>query len=111
MLDKHIRYEHDLEVIWLLYFLIETNSIQIDDSLIHQIVDSKNEIAHIMLLRNELLGEDKIAQIISSAFSWILIYELYVSEHITEELKLKLNLNKNLQMYKYLKQNNVHFCE
>lgn len=112
MLDKHIRYEHDLEVIWLLYLLIETNNIQIDDSLIHQIVDSKNELAHIMLLRNELLGEDKIAQIISSAFSWILIYELYVSEHITEEeLKLKLNLNKNLQMYKYLKQNNVHFCE
>ena len=65
-----------------------------------------------MLLRNELLDEEKIAQITNSAFSWILIYELYVSEHITEEeLISKLNLSKNLEMYKYLKQNNVHFFE
>lgn len=112
MLDKHTRYEHDLEVIWLLYLLIETNNIQTDDSLIKEIVDGKNEIAHIMLLRNELLDEEKIAQITNSAFSWILIYELYVSEHITEEeLISKLNLSKNLEMYKYLKQNNVHFFE
>lgn len=112
MLRNHIRYEHDLEVIWLLYLLIATNNIQIDDSLIQEIAEGKNEIAHIMLLRNELLDEEKTDQIISGAFSWILIYELYVSEHITEEeLISKLNLNKNLEMYKYLKQNNVYFCE
>lgn len=112
MLNKHISFEHDLEVLWLLYLLIETFNIQIDDSLVQQIVDSKNELAHIILLRKELLGEEKIAQVISNAFSWLLIYELYVSEHITEDVfKSKLNLNKNLHMYQYLKQNNVHFCE
>lgn len=112
MLDKHIRSEHDLEVLWLLYLLIETNNIQIDDSLVQQIVCSKNELAHIILLRKELLGEEKIAQVSSNAFYWILIYELYVSEHITEEVFIsKLNLNKNLPLYQYLKRNNIHFCK
>ena len=112
MVDKHIRLEHDLEVLWLLYLLIETNNIQIDDSLIQRIVNSKNELAHIIILRKELLREEKIALVCSNAFSWILIYELYVSGYITEEVFIsKLNLNKNLHMYQYFKQNNIHFCE
>ncbi len=112
MIDKHIRSEHDLEVLWLLFLLIETNQIQANDSLVQQIVHSKNELAHIMLLRKALLGEEKIAQVSGKAFSWILIYELYVSGHITEEVFIsKLHLNKNLQMYQYFKQYNVHFCE
>lgn len=86
MLDKYIRSEYDLEVLWLLYLLIEINNIQIDDSLVQKIVDSKNELTHIILLRKELLGEEKIAQVISSAFSWILIYERYVLGHITGEM-------------------------
>ncbi|WP_252230443.1 RNA-directed DNA polymerase [Clostridium sp. ZBS15] len=112
MLDKHISFEHDLEVLWLLYLLIETDNIQIDDSLVQKIVDSKNELAHIILLRKELLGEENIDQVSSKASSWILIYELYVSEHITVEVLIsKLNLNKNLHMYEYLKEHNIHFCE
>lgn len=112
MIDKHISFEHDLEVLWLLYLLIETNNIQIDDLLVQQIVDSKNEMAHIILLRKELLREEKIDQVCNKAYSWILIYELYVSGHITEEVFIsKLNLNKNLHMYRYLKENNIHFCE
>lgn len=112
MLDKHISSEHDLEVLWLLYLLIETYNIQIDDSLVQQIVGCKNELSHVILLRKELLGEEAIAQVSSNALSWLLIYELYVSGHITEDVfKSKLNLNKNFHMYQYLKQNNVHFCE
>ena len=112
MFDKHIRSEHDLEVLWLLYVLIETNNIHIDDPLVQQIVDSKNELAQIILLRKELLGEEKIAQICSNAVSWILLYELYASGFIAEEVfTSELNLNKNLHMYQYLKENNVHFCE
>lgn len=112
ILVKHINFEHDLEVLWLLYLLIETYNIQIDDSLIQQIVDSKNELAQIILIRKHLLGQEMIAQVSSKAFSWILIYELYVSDYINEEVFIsKLNLNKNLSMYKYLKLNNVHFCE
>lgn len=112
MLNKHISFEHDLEVLWLLYLLIETGNIQIDELLVHQIVKSKNELAKIILIRKGLLGQEKIAQVGSNAFSWILIYELYVSGYINEDVFIsKLNLSKNLRMYQYLKQNDVHFCE
>lgn len=112
MLNKHISFQHDLGVLWLLYLLIETGNIQIDEVVVHQIVESKNELAKIILIRKDLLGEEKIAQVSRNAFSWILIDELYVSGYINEEVFIsKLNLNKNLCMYQYLKQNNVHFCE
>lgn len=112
MLNRHISYEHDLEVLWLLHLLIETGNIQIDELLVQQIVESKNELAKIILIRKGLLGQEKVDQVSSNAFSWILIYELYVSGHINEGVLIsKLNLNKNLLMYQHLKQNNVHFCD
>ena len=111
MLDKHISSENDLEVLWSLYLLIETDNIHIDDSIVRQIVNSRNELAHVILLRKGLLVEAEIAQIGSTAISWILLYELYVSDYITEDALIsKLHLNKNLQMYQYLKQNDIHFC-
>lgn len=112
MLYRHINFEHDLEVLWLTCLLIETNNIQVDELLVNQIVESKNELAKIILMRKELLGENNIIKIKNNAFSWILLYELYVLDYLSEdEFKYRLNLNKNLEMYKYLKQNNVHFCE
>lgn len=112
MLERHINLEHDLEVLWLLYLLIETKNIQIEDSIIYKIVGSKNELAHIILLRKELLNHHSIDKICINASSWILNYELYTSEYITEEMfKERLNINKNMNMYKYFKEKNVHFCE
>jgi hypothetical protein len=111
MLDKHIHFEHDLEVLWLLYLLIETGNIQIDDPIVKLVIERKNELAHIILLRKELLGSEEISQISSNSISWILLYELYVANLITEEMFIsKLHLNINLEMYQYLKRNNVHFC-
>lgn len=96
----------------MLYLLIETSNIQIDELLLNNIVESKNELAKIILIRKGLLKQEKIAQVSCNGFSWILIYELYVADYINEEVLIsKLNLNKNLHMYQYLKQNNVHFCE
>lgn len=112
MIKKHIRDEHDLEVLWLLYLLIETNNVHIDDPIVQKIVDSKNELAQIILLRRSLLTIEKVDQLCNNAFSWILIYELYSSHYIPEQVFVsKLNLNRNLHMYQYLKQNNIHFCE
>lgn len=111
MLENHILFEHDLEVLWLMYLLIETENVQIDDPIVQQIIDSRNELAHIILLRKQLLSPEKIITISSNANSWLLCYELYAANHITEEVfKSKLHLNKNLEMYRYLKQKNVHFC-
>lgn len=112
MLDKHISLGHDLEVLWLLYLLIETENIQIEDSIIQEIANSKNELANIILLRRDLLKEENLARLIDDSKSWILLYELYASNHIDEVTFVsKLNINKNLEMYQYLKENNIHFCE
>ncbi|QNU65453.1 RNA-directed DNA polymerase [Ruminiclostridium herbifermentans] len=98
MITKHIRYEHDLEVLWLLYLLVETGN-NIEQLLVEQIIESRNELAKIILLRKDLLESENISQVRDNAFSWILIYELYVSGHIDEmEFISKLNLNKNLEL-------------
>lgn len=112
MLSKHISLGHDLEVLWLLYLLIETSNIEKEEQAIQDILDSKNELAHIILLRKNLLTVENLERLIHESKSWILLYELYVSNYINEETFIsKLNVNKNLDMYRYLKQNNVHFCE
>lgn len=111
MLETRVQSEHDLEVIWLLYLLIETSNIQIDDPIVNYIIESRNELAQIMVLRKGLLGEGNIMRISNTARYWLLLYELYAVESINEETFIsKLNLSKNLEMYRYLKYNNVHFC-
>ena len=112
MLEKHIEFENDLEVLWLLHLLIKTGNKSAISSLIKELINSNNELAHIMLLRNDFFNVDKITAISRKASSWILLYELYVSGHITEdEFVSKLNLNKNLEMYRRLKEKEVHFCK
>lgn len=111
MLLKHIDYEHDLEVLWLLYLLIETTNFENDNPLIQKIIDSRNELAHIILLRKGMILESSLSRVIRNATSWILLYELYATNSIDESAFItKLHLNKNLDLYKYLKLNNVHFC-
>lgn len=110
MLKKHINYEEDLETIWLLYLLVELDKEQVDDSIVIDIVNSKNELAHIILLRNELLDDNRINNLRSNASSWILTYELYVYGYIDEEDFIsRLHLDKNIEFYKNLKQNGIHF--
>ena len=43
LLDKHIKYDHDLEVIWLIYLLVETeNFYSIDNQLINNIIEKEH---------------------------------------------------------------------
>ncbi|MEA5004420.1 MAG: hypothetical protein VB081_13120, partial [Christensenella sp.] len=94
----------------LLYLLIKTENIEMGDSTIKSIVDSHNELAKILLLRNTLLSEELLDSAKNSATSWILLYELYAEDQINEDVFVsKLNINKNLNMYQRLKSNNVHF--
>ena len=84
--------EYDLEVIWILYILLETQTLSTGNSLIDKIVASSNELAQIMLLRKGILSDSQ--------------------KHILSEENLirKLNLSKNLIMYRKMKTNHVHFC-
>lgn len=112
LLKSHLKYGHDLEVIWLFYLLIKTDKITKGDSTVSLIADSHNELAQVLLLQKNLLSKDLLDNICDKATSWILLYELYASEHISEEsFKKKLHLNKNLKMYQYFKNNHLHFCE
>lgn len=111
MLARHIVNEHDLEVIWILFLLIEIDSIQSKELLVQQIISGTNDLAKIILLRKGILVKEEIDEICSNALSWILVYELYSYGYIDDSLLMsKLNLNKNLEMYQFLKQNDVHFC-
>lgn len=111
MLHIHVEYEHDLEVLWLLYLLIEIGSIDSDSLIIEDIINRKNELAHILLLRRGILKTEQIDQVKNNATSWILLYELYANGNITESVfKERLNLNKNTEMYQKLKIKNIHFC-
>lgn len=111
MLQKHLSYGHDLEVLWLLYLLIETNNIDGSDEIISEIVSQANDLSKIVLLRKELLSPQHIDSICSTAVSWILLYELYAMGHIDEDTFVRrLKLDKNKDMYNYFKNNGIHFC-
>lgn len=110
LLKNHILYQHDLEVIWILYLLIKTNNISRGDDIVKKIVATSNELAHLMLLVKGLIDEDDILDIIEKSKSWILLYELFAYNKITEyDFISKLKLNKNLGMYKKFKEKNIHF--
>lgn len=112
ILTKHIKWEHDLEVLWLLYLLLETENIKNDDSIILEVAESDNDLAQILLLNNEMFDATSVTIIKEKASSWILLYELYALNHIDEaEFKSKLNLNKNINMYKHFKNEGIHFIK
>jgi hypothetical protein len=113
MLTKHIEKEYDLEAIWLLYLLIETNNINAEsEDLISCIINSENELLQLMLFSSNLLNSAHIESIKSKAKSWILLYELYQKDIIEETYFFdQLAINQNKTMYTKLKNNNIHFID
>lgn len=112
ILLRSLQQINDLEVIWLLYLLIEIEGIERDDDIIIRICSSKNELAQVMLLRKGFISQDLKQTMKSSSTSWILNYELFSENIITEdEFKEKLTIHQNLNMYNKLKQKGIHFCE
>ena len=113
MLELHIERGNDLEVIWLLYVLIKTDNLIQDNKVVDSIVNTQNELAHVMLLRlaREKLTDKNLERIKENAISWILLYELYAENVITEdEFTRRLNLKENMIMYKHLRTKKLHFC-
>lgn len=110
LLKNHISFEHDLEVIWLLYLLIKTANV--NQGVIDEVLQTKNELAKLMLLQYNLLSDSEIDSLLTTSKSWILLYELYSKNLLSKsDFASKLNLSKNLKFYKKLKDNNVHFIE
>ena len=110
LLKNHISFEHDLEVIWLLYLLIKTANVNHD--VVDEILQTKNELAKLMLLQYNLLSDSEVRSLLTTATSWILLFELYSKNMLPEaDFISKLNLRKNLNMYKKFKENDVHFIK
>ena len=112
MLLMQLAEEHDLEVLWLLYLLLETQeSITMDTNVVDKIVQGKNELAQIMLLRKGVLTEEQKRLLAEKSTSWILAYELFCEGMLTEDgIASKLILDKNLVMYRKMKEKQIHFC-
>lgn len=109
LISECINNEFDLETIWLIYLLIETENI-IHNEIIDRIIDSKNELVQIMLLRKGLLTDMQINSMINNCRSWLALFELYSMDYIDEEFfKEKLQLKNNLEMYNYLRKKEYHF--
>ena len=110
LISFYIQTNRDLEVIWLVYLLIETNNIIECTKIINLIVESDNELAQMLLVRKSILDEIQIKKITEKCISWISLYELYAQNIIDEDNFIKkLLLNKNIEMYKNLKNRGLHF--
>lgn len=109
MIINNIKKNYDLEVIWLLYILIETENITKDGKIVEEILKSNNEIAKLMILRKGFTSYiDKIKQ---KAESWLLNYELFVADIIEiEELCKRIPIQHYKDMYIKFKEQNIHFC-
>ena len=110
MLVQNIKNGYDLETVWLLYLLIETDNLCRDDNIISEIVSSCSELTWVMLLRKQLLNDSELSLVKERADSWIMLYELYQGGFINEsDFVQKLNLNKNISMYQKFKEKGIHF--
>lgn len=111
MLSAYLAKEFDLEVLWILYILLETQALTAGNTSIDQILSSSNELAQIMLLRRGVLSDSQKQTLSENSRSWILTYELFSENVLSEDaIVRKLNLSKNLNMYQKMKVNGVHFC-
>ena len=110
MLSQNIKNGNDLETVWLLYLLIETNNLSKGDSIVIDLLNSSSELTWVMLLRKQLLNDSELDLLKERADSWIMLYELYQGGYINESTFVqKLNLNKNISMYQKFKEKGIHF--
>lgn len=102
----------DLEVIWILYLIKSIGIDSLKSELVTKIINSKNDLAIILLLHEfkDSINEEQKNICISSAESWILLYELFYINYIEDTLFFKkAGIVHNKSFYKKLKSNNFTF--
>lgn len=112
LLSSSIDDKKDLEVIWLLYLSKNLGINYLDDTIVEKIVQSKNELAIIILMyefEDSISIENKNTYI-EIASSWILLYELFLTDKISiEDFESRIHTKHNLNFYKQLKRKNFSF--
>lgn len=110
MLTQNIKSGNDLEIVWLLYLLVETGNLHKGNSIITDILSTSLELAWVILLRKEMLDDRELELVKEKADSWLMLYELYQGGYIDEQAFVrKLNLNKSISMYRKFKAKGIHF--
>lgn len=109
-INYNIKCNYDLEVVWLIFLLVESGKIKKDTEVVKNVCSSSNELAHVILLRNNLLSIENLNIVVSKAKSWILNYELFAMSNIDEEEFFeRMNIKENSKMYLKFKRNKIHF--
>lgn len=110
MLERHIGLSHDLEAIWLTYILIVhgfSNWLNFE-----MIINSNNELLKLLCLNSNLLTEEMQNTLIQQNNSWLLSYELYNQDLITEEqFRSDTNITRNISLYNTMRYKDITFCK
>lgn len=112
LLKKHIIDNNHLEVIWLLYLRRTLTTKRLKAELSKSIINSDNELATIVLLEEykSSLSAKMISQIVAKAKSWLLLYQLYYHDIISEdEFSNSSGIHHSLPLYKTLKKKKYSF--
>jgi len=110
LLKQHISNKNHLETIWLLYLLKNLGQYTLDNELINLLINSKNDIAIIILIEEykKCLSSEMMNLCIQNAESWILLYQLYLRNLISDNT-FETKFKHNLSIYKKLKYKNFTF--
>ncbi|MES5396378.1 reverse transcriptase domain-containing protein [Bacillus amyloliquefaciens] len=103
---QYVRDKKDLEVIWLIYLLKNLGVDSIEEIIVKNVIRGKNELAIIMIIEEytEDLDDSIIAELTALSSSWILLYQLFLKNHIsTDEFEKRVGLNKSKHFYRKLK--------
>jgi hypothetical protein len=106
-----IKKNHDLEIVWLTYLLRNTEY-QITQDLIRKIIESKCELAIIVLLEewSEIIGVTDRELCWENSTSWILLYQIALRHpDKRESFYQKLGIVHNKDFYNKLFEKNFTF--
>ena len=110
-LKSEMKDSHDLETIWLVYLLRQTEY-KMTYSVLKEILNSNNELAIIVAIEEwkELISKEDFEKCWEKAKSWILLYQIALNDEDKRDLFIeKLGISHNRDFYQKLFQNGFSF--
>lgn len=112
LLNKHLQAGNHLEAVWLLYLRRRITNKKISAKVLHAVACSDNDLAKMIVIEEckSNISEKIKNEIIGSASSWLLCYQLFYNDWIRKDQFLQLShITKNAAFYATLKRNHFSF--
>lgn len=112
LLKKHLQSGNHLETVWLLYLRRKITSKKIPAEILHKVSHSDNDLAKIIIVEecSTYISKKIKSEIIESASSWLLCYQLFYNDWIRrEQFSQMSHIAKNVALYATLKRNHFSF--